>query len=112
MAGQKIDILLSVPVHALALGDNISYILVVLLKARLLVRYIWVAVEHVSAPFPFGSLFYIPRIFEFRTIVSQDDRKVFLEKARAQSIVEIVDRFYYTFLCAFGQKYNEHETAE
>ena len=77
MAGQQVDILLGVFVHASALWNDIAYVLMVLFQSGFLVGNIRVTVKDIGAVFSIRSLFYIIRILKFGTIVCQDDRKVF-----------------------------------
>jgi hypothetical protein len=66
---------------------------VVLFKASLLIGNIRIAVEHIS-PVCAGFVFLdIPRVLEFRTVIRENNRKVFLEGSDSYGIAEVVDGF-------------------
>ena len=69
----------------------------VLFKASLLVGNIRIAIKHIS-PVCTGFIFLdVPRVFEFRAVICENNRKVFFKGSDSYGIAEVVDGFNNAF---------------
>ena len=97
--------------HATTFGDYIAYVLMILFYSSLLVRNIWITVEHICTLGSGCGLFYIPWIFKFRPVVGQYYWEVLLKGSNAYSIAKIVYSRYNTSLCAIRKQNYNHKAA-
>ena len=111
MTGHEIDIILRVPVHAPSLGYYVADVFMVFFQSSLLIGNIGIAVKHPSTLCSRRTPFDVPWVFEFGTIVGQDDGEVLLEHANPDSIAKTVDCGNDASLGAILKQDNDHKAA-
>ena len=109
MAGQKIDVILGILIHASSFWNDIADELMIFLQPSFLIGYVRITVKNLCPPGAGFILLYIPWVFKFRTVVGEDDREVLLKRSYSYGIAEIVDSIDYAFLCTVWEQNKDHE---
>lgn len=111
MAGQQVDVILVVLMHASSFRYYIADILVIPFQTSFLIGNVRITVKHFG---PKGSGFVsfdVPGILKLGSVVGKDDGKILLKRPGPDRITEIVNGIDNAALGAVGKQEQYHEGA-